>query len=237
MALLARGDSFAAAGDPRAAVSFYEAALKASFQSRALDHTTIVRLQGARQFMKEQVRLFELELDVVVDNIDATDSIGAARLIHALDMVKGSRDIFPQRPSMFYYPYLAQRQFFEPEEFDWASDVEAATDDILEELHGLLSEGAHFQPYVEDNPNRPTRDFHGLNNSRAWTALYVWKHGQFITEMAKRCPATVRAIEKVPLSHVGERTPSVFFSKLEPGAHIPQHTGMLNSRLICHLPL
>ena len=27
------------------------------------------------------------------------------------------------------------------------------------------------------------------------------------------------------------------FSVLEPGTHIPPHNGMLNTRLICHLPL
>jgi aspartyl/asparaginyl beta-hydroxylase (cupin superfamily) len=45
------------------------------------------------------------------------------------------------------------------------------------------------------------------------------------------------ALEKVPLSRIGSRTPAVLFSRLEPGAHIPPHTGLLNCRLICHLPL
>ena len=39
------------------------------------------------------------------------------------------------------------------------------------------------------------------------------------------------------MSNIGARTPAVLFSKLEPGAHIPPHHGMLNCRLICHLPL
>ena len=33
------------------------------------------------------------------------------------------------------------------------------------------------------------------------------------------------------------RSPSVLFSLLRPGAHIPPHTGLTNTRLICHLPL
>jgi len=33
------------------------------------------------------------------------------------------------------------------------------------------------------------------------------------------------------------RSPSVLFSLLRPGAHIPPHTGLINTRLICHLPL
>jgi aspartyl/asparaginyl beta-hydroxylase (cupin superfamily) len=45
------------------------------------------------------------------------------------------------------------------------------------------------------------------------------------------------ALEKVPMTRIGAKTPSVLFSKLTPGAHIPPHRGMLNCRLIAHLPL
>jgi aspartyl/asparaginyl beta-hydroxylase (cupin superfamily) len=31
--------------------------------------------------------------------------------------------------------------------------------------------------------------------------------------------------------------PSILFSVLRPGAHIPAHNGFVNTRLICHLPL
>ena len=31
--------------------------------------------------------------------------------------------------------------------------------------------------------------------------------------------------------------PETFFSVLKPGAHIPPHTGVVNVRLVCHLPL
>jgi aspartyl/asparaginyl beta-hydroxylase (cupin superfamily) len=33
------------------------------------------------------------------------------------------------------------------------------------------------------------------------------------------------------------RAPGVLFSMLRPRTHIPPHWGMLNTRLICHLPL
>ena len=45
------------------------------------------------------------------------------------------------------------------------------------------------------------------------------------------------ALDKVPMTHIGTKTPAVLFSKLTPGAHIPPHRGMLNCRLIGHLPL
>jgi len=235
--LLARGDDLAARGDARAAVSFYQAALESAGEARFLDPATVTRLRDAQAFIQARVQDFGKALDNALDGIEAADGAESLRLRHALDMVKGNREIFPQQPSMFYYPYLAQRQFFEREEFEWAAELEGATAQIRDELRSLLAAAAEFRPYVEDSPDRPARDFHGLNNNPAWTALYLWKHGSFVPEVAERCPATVRALEKVPLSGIGERTPSVFFSRLEPGAHIPPHTGMLNSRLICHLPL
>ena len=45
------------------------------------------------------------------------------------------------------------------------------------------------------------------------------------------------ALADAPLTRIPGRAPSILFSKLAAGAHIPAHTGMLNVRLICHLPL
>jgi aspartyl/asparaginyl beta-hydroxylase (cupin superfamily) len=39
------------------------------------------------------------------------------------------------------------------------------------------------------------------------------------------------------LVNVLGKAPSVLFSMLKPGAHIPPHHGLINTRLICHLPL
>ena len=235
--LLARGDDCARSGDPRAAVSFYQEALKRAGAARFVDPGTVAGLKRAQAFIQARMVDFGRSLDSALKDIEPDSAIAVTRLTHALEMVKGSRGIFPQQPSMLYYPYLAQRQFFEREEFDWVADLEAATPDIGRELAELLDDEAHFSPYIENDPDRPERDFHGLNDNRAWTALYLWKHGTLIDEMAERCPATMAELAKVPLSRIGSRTPSVFFSRLEPGAHIPPHTGMLNSRLICHLPI
>ena len=47
----------------------------------------------------------------------------------------------------------------------------------------------------------------------------------------------MEALADAPLTRIPGRTPSGLFSKLAASAHIPPHTGMLNARLICHLPL
>ena len=70
-----------------------------------------------------------------------------------------------------------------------------------------------------------------------WGAFYLWKDGELVADNAARCPRTMRALESVPLCRVTNRSPSVLFSLLRPGAHIPAHNGMVNTRLIGHLPL
>src|SRR3546814_12126305 len=40
-----------------------------------------------------------------------------------------------------------------------------------------------------------------------------------------------------PLCDIPRRAPSVMFSLLRAGSRIPPHTGMINTRFICHLPL
>jgi aspartate beta-hydroxylase len=235
-ALLDRGDAFAQS-DARAAMTFYQAALQSARSTPFADPQTLTRLRSAQEFIQRRVSEFRQSLDRAVADFRPDDAAANIRLTHALEMLKGQREIFPQQPSVLYYPYLAQRQFFEREDFDWVPQIEAATPVIREELLALVNEGADFRPYVEDDPNRPRRDFHGLNESRDWTALYLWRDGQLVEENARRCRRTVEALSKVPLSHIGGRTPAVLFSRLEPGAHIPPHNGMLNCRLICHLPL
>jgi hypothetical protein len=235
-ALLDRGDEYARSGDAKAAASFYQAALRGA-QGGYIDPRTLERLRAGQAFIQQRASEFQHSLDRALAEFRPEDSQAQVRLTHALDMLKGTRSIYPQQPAVFYYPYLAQRQFFEREEFDWVPAIEPATPAIREELVALLGQGADFRPYIEDHPDRPRRQFHHLNDDPSWTALYLWRDGKLVPEVAERCPRTVEALSKVPLSHIGKRTPAALFSRLEPGAHIPPHSGMLNCRLICHLPL
>ncbi|MGE5563439.1 MAG: aspartyl/asparaginyl beta-hydroxylase domain-containing protein [Bacillota bacterium] len=235
-ALLDRADDYAARGDPKAAMSFYQSALK-SAQGGHVDPRTLERLRAAQAFIQQRAGEFQQSLERALSDFEPADAAARIRLTHALDMLKGERPIYVQQPAVLYYPYLAQRQFFEREEFDWVPELEAATPAIREELLALLDGGADFRPYVEDHADRPAKQFHHLNNDPSWTALYLWRDGRLVPEVAERCPRTVEALEKVPLSNIGQRTPAALFSRLEPGAHIPPHSGMLNCRLICHLPL
>ena len=236
-ALLDRADEYARNGDPKAAMSFYQAALQVARTTPGFDPRTADRLRAAQGFIQQRASEFQHRLDAALAEFRPDNAAAETRLTHSLEMLKGAREIYPQQPKVFYYPYLAQRQFFERDEFDWVPELEAAAPAIREELLGLLDEGADFRPYVEDEPNRPRREFHHLNNDPSWSALYLWRDSQMVPDIAERCPRTMEALSKVPLTHIGKRTPAALFSRLEPAAHIPPHNGMLNCRVICHLPL
>jgi aspartyl/asparaginyl beta-hydroxylase (cupin superfamily) len=234
--LLARGRSYAQAGDSRAASSFFAAALRAAAGNPPA--SLLSELNGAEAYLREAAAAYQAHLERAVAKARA-----GPRLDEALAILLGRKPLHlpliphPQRPSVFHFPGLPQRPFYEREAFAWVPALEAATDSIRGELRALLARGADFRPYVEQEKNRPQRDFHGFQGDPSWTAFYLWKDGAPVAANQALCPRTVEAIRRVPLSGIGKRTPSVFFSLLRPGAHIPPHHGMLNSRLICHLPL
>jgi aspartyl/asparaginyl beta-hydroxylase (cupin superfamily) len=235
--LLARGRSYAQARDPRSAASFFAAALRAA-AAGGVPAGLAGELREAEAYLRRAAADYQAHLESAVAAAQA-----GPRLDEALAVLLGRKPLqvppirYPQQPSVFHFPGLPQRAFYDREAFGWVPALEAATAAIRGELEALLADGADFRPYVEQEHNRPERDFHGLQGDPSWTAFYLWKDGRFIAENGARCPRTVEAIRQVPLSAIGSRTPSVLFSLLRPGAHIPPHHGMLNSRLICHLPL
>jgi aspartyl/asparaginyl beta-hydroxylase (cupin superfamily) len=90
---------------------------------------------------------------------------------------------------------------------------------------------------VQADADRPFFDGHGMLGDPGWSAFYLWQAGAPVPENAARCPATMAALDDAPLCRIPARTPSVLFSLLRPGAHIPPHHGFTNARYICHLPL
>ena len=121
--------------------------------------------------------------------------------------------------------------------FPWLAEVEAATEAIRDELLAVMQEPGAFSPYVTGDANRPRSNQQGMLNNPAWSAFYLWKNGTPVPGNAERCPQTLHALRNAPLSLTPNRSPSILFSLLKPGAHIPPHNGLVNTRLICHLPL
>lgn len=160
------------------------------------------------------------------------------RYDHSLDILTGRRPFITAKPLMYPIPRLPAIPFFEREQFPWAAAVEAATPQITEELRALsLQDDAGFEPYVKTRPGLSAGQFSELESNADWSAYFLWKNGEKITEHYSRCPATVAALELAPTVHIRSHAPAALFSRLAPGTHIPPHNGATNSRLTVHLPL
>jgi len=160
------------------------------------------------------------------------------RVSAAIDVMLGRRRVYTNECFGMHYPFLPADEFFDRDHFPWLSELEAQTDVIKAELIELLSSGdAGLSPYVEMPPGTPENKWSGLNNNKAWSALHLWRDGVRVEEACARAPKTAKIVEKFPLVGIPNRTPTVFFSILEAGKHIPPHTGVTNTRAIIHLPL
>lgn len=141
-----------------------------------------------------------------------------------------------QRPAFLYFPGLEPRTFFERSEFDWCAGLEAATADIQAELLDVLKDSEGLKPYVElAVPD--AAQWTDLNHSLQWSSFHLYKNGDRVEENCRRCPATLEAIEKLPLTRTPGHSPEAFFSILKPGTHIPPHYGLANYKVAVHLPL
>lgn len=165
---------------------------------------------------------------------------GAAegRFEQAMEILLGRKQVYVQQPTRFYFPGLPQIQFYDAALFDWATELEAKTPLIRAELLAVMSESGSFEPYLpEEDNSQPQAQSVALQGSLDWSAFYIWKDGVLVEENARRCPVTAAAFQNVPLDFLPGRAPSILFSRLRPGTHIPPHTGLVNTRLIGHLPL
>ncbi len=235
-ALIQRADCYAAAGDARSASSFYLMAIRSAPQG-ALPQEMARELARARQACDRYAAEYRSYLldSLAAEGFDAETS--SSRFAQSVDIALGARQIFLQQPKYYYFPGLPQTQFYERSAFPWFDDVEAATADIRDELEAILQEPDAFAPYVQGHANRPRKDQMGMLDNPAWSAYYLWKNGEPVAGNEARFPKTTHALRNAPLAHVPNRSPSILFSLLRPGAHIPPHNGLVNTRLICHLPV
>lgn len=231
-ALLARGDCERRAREPRVAVRFFRTALAVAAATPPPPALHPV-LREAQAFLAEQTRHFTDMMVAAVEAAGLMQPSTPPRVAEAIDLLLGRRQLYVQRPSMFYFPGLAQRAFFDRSEFAWAPQVEAATQAIREELATLRHD---FEPYVRADPRAPAPANHLLED-HGWGAFHLMEYGRPHPDHAARCPATMAALALAPQPAIGTRSPMALFSRLKPGTHIAPHHGVFNTRLICHLPL
>jgi aspartyl/asparaginyl beta-hydroxylase (cupin superfamily) len=237
LALMMKGDHFDQAGDGRSAQAFYQAVLTRAPPSNSLPPPVRDAMRRAAAQVERYKREFETRLMASVVQAGFDPATPGGRFGHALDLMLGRKRIYPQAPTSFYFPELAQRQFFERSEFPWLAALEARTGVIREELEAVMGDAAAFRPYLETFDNRPPGEFDILRDNPDWGAFYLIRGGTVVDDIAARFPATMAALDAVPLCHAPGRTPSVLFSRLAPRTRIPAHHGQVNARLICHLPL
>jgi len=237
-ALVMKGDLKAMAGDDRGASSFYNSAVRFADASGAqLPADLKAEIERARRLATEAARHYREHLQGWLDQQGVRRDQRSKHFQQSLDIMFGDKRVYVQQPSMYYFPGLPQVQFYEREQFDWVAGVESATGDIRRELLAVLEEDGLFRPYLVSDPRRPRSGYHGLVDNSEWSTLYLWENGGPVPGVADRCPRTMEVMRSVPLPHITTRAPSILFSLLRPGARIPPHHGVLNARLICHLPL
>jgi len=236
-AFLMKGDALEHAGDSRAATACYRAALRMAPPADRLPPDLLQELRRAQQASDQFVQRYEKYLRAWLKSRGYEESQSDTRFGQAFDILLGRRRAYLQEPRHFYFPQLPQRQFYERAELPWLDAVEAATGDIRAELQAVLQDGAAFKPYLTGDASRPDPGPTGMTGQPACSAFHLWRNGELHQANAARCPRTLAALAAAPLAKVPGRAPSVLFSQLQPGTHIPPHNGMLNTRLVVHLPL
>ena len=234
---IVKGDAFFAQSNPRAAAAFYQRAL--AINPLHPDMVQEIRVE----FLRAQSRLQELQTAFsehmtreVQPLLEDTDRC-TPRMQDAVDLLLGKRRLYYPEPRHIMVPDLPIHEFYPRDHFPWLEELESKTSVILEELNALITHGTSFDPYLTKSNERPVFDTHGMAGNDDWGAFYLWKNGEAIPENQALCPETTKAMSALPLVFSGERCPNVLFSRLKPGATIPPHNGMINSRLIGHLPL
>jgi aspartate beta-hydroxylase len=235
-ALIRKGDLYMTRSDARAANSFYRAAVKIAAMLPSLGQEWGAEIERISKAMDSNARIFERHLLSALEGHGLHEP-GGRRFARALQIMLGRRQVYLQQPQVFYFPELPQIEFYERQQFPWAVSLERETAAIREELEAILESGQRFAPYMQPGTDRPVFNTNGLLNDPAWSACHLIRNGEEVAANAALCPRTLAALRELPLCRIRGRTPTVLFSLLRPGAHIPPHHGFLNTRLICHLPL
>ena len=194
-------------------------------------------VRRGKAFLDRHNKIYADELDTELAG-SVPDDIGGHRFRACVDHMLGRRRVYTNDCAGVYYPFLPADEFFDPQLFPWFAALEAITAEIrVEALALLASANKDLRPYVRLDPGTPDNKWSTLDGSLNWGACFLWEYGVRNETVCARCPATAAAIEAIPQNRVPGRAPSAFFSVLSPGAHIPPHTGVTNTRTIIHLPL
>ena len=196
----------------------------------------IPAVQYARQRRDEYRR--QLQQNLTARLPSGLSAVERARVERFISNRARSTRHYHQEPSDFHYPGLPEIEFHDRTLFPNLAALEQATADICAEFNALIAaEAAEMVPYVQYPERVPLRQWRELNNNRDWTAVHLLKDGRPVEANARHCPRTIEAIGQMDQPQVPGASPVAMFSLLAPRTRIPAHTGVANTRLVCHLPL
>jgi aspartyl/asparaginyl beta-hydroxylase (cupin superfamily) len=197
------------------------------------------RFAHARRMVTTQTDALSAAIDdALTAELAAASPRDRRRAQAAAQAMLGRRPIYTNVCEGMHYPFLPADEWFDRDHFPWLGDIEAHTATIRDELIALLASGSdHSRPYVKQAPGTPDNKWSVLDHKNDWSAIHLWREGQRDEAVCAKVPETERLITALPLCRIPGRAPTIFFSLLKAGAHIPAHTGVTNTRAIVHLPL
>ena len=238
-ALLLKGTILEEGGETRKAARIYRAALA----TVGPEITPPPALGAALERARAAVRRDEKALSHAIEERIAGIRIrhppeASARAQWCIDLLTRRRTRYMSEPTFLYFPGIPALEFFDNGDFPWLGAIESASDEIRNELTAVLSaDVAGLEPYVAYPEGVPLDQWRELNQSRRWSAYFLWKEGVAQPQHKARCPRTTAALTNAPQCDIEQHGPNAFFSILEPHTRIPPHTGVTNARLTVHVPL
>jgi aspartyl/asparaginyl beta-hydroxylase (cupin superfamily) len=116
--------------------------------------------------------------------------------------------------------------FFDPGLFPWTAELEAAWQDIREELDAVLEHRDALPNFQDLSVDQAT-----ITDDDRWKTFFFFAYGYRADGNCARCPRTAALLERVP----GLTT--AFFSILGPRKHLGEHRGPYKGVLRYHLGL
>lgn len=234
--LIMKGDLLMDRSDSAAAGKWYSVALNVAQTVPRLPPQLATDIARIRDIRGRLEREYEARIMADLDRAGIRPDPGS-RFSRSLDILLGRKQIYVQEPRRYYFPDLPQIEFYDRSAFQWSSALEARTDEIRDELKALMGTGDAFAPYLEADQSGPVTRHRDMVGNDEWGAYYLWKDGEPVEEHLAGFPRTAAALEELPIPQIQGMSPNILFSRLKPGASIPPHNGLINTRLICHLPL
>jgi len=235
-ALLYKGAVLDRMGKRRSASRIYSNALQTLVPGRPLPPALESLVREAQQRVTDIAAEFSSFVDRRLGTTDPSSiSLRADRFV---DLMVGRAQNYPPRPTGLYFPFLHNHEFYERAQTPWIQSLEAATLDIREECLAVLGQDVGgLEPYVAYRDGLPLDQWKELNNSRRWSAYFLWKESVRVEPHLARCPKTEAALQAIPRVDIPGFGPTAFFSILDAKTRIPPHHGVTNTRLTVHLPL